>query len=445
MNARGLLKVKMLLSIVTASALIVLSACGGTVSESSQTTQKPAAVKPKEKTKLKVLGFGSWFKEGMDAVLKDASEKMGIELEIEKVPEGDDGVKLVRTRFATKDLPDILLWSAGLTESQNLGIPSETFVSQDDQPWISNFDKNSWKGAMDSEDGLFYGAPYGGMNSAVVLYNKKVFEGLELQVPKTLEEFWSVSEKIKKSGKIPVYLSGKDSWTLQLPPFMAQARPGLSEFFKKVNVNQAKLSDWSDQKRGLVFIQDVIAKGYVNKEFLSDSYDNAQKALADGDAGMYLMATWVMADISKKYPDKVNDIGAFIMPFEGNGADRVGLFAPNSMYIVKGKNQDAAQQFVNYFESIDTQNIYFANEGGIPAIKGVTVTKLTPAEIEAQKLIDSGRASAVYSISKYAWDSDFGSLTQGLAAGGKSPEQVQESIWNTFVKNAKSKDDPNFK
>ncbi|HEY0827836.1 MAG TPA: extracellular solute-binding protein, partial [Bacilli bacterium] len=382
------------------------------------------------------------------AVLKDAAEKIGVEVELEKVPEGADGDNLVKTRFATNDLPDLLFYYAGLNTQHGIGKPADILVSQDDQPWIANFDTNNWKGVMDAE-GLFYGAPLGGISVGVVLYNKKVFESLNLKVPTTMEEFWAVSEAIKKGGKTPVFLSGKDSWTLQLPALISMARPSQIDFLKKLYAGEATYHDFTIQKKGLTFLKNVIDKGYVNKDFLSDTYDNAQKALAEGSAGMYVMATWVMPDISTKFPDQVNDIGAFIMPFDGTDSDVGGVFPPNAVYVVKGKNQEAAQRFLNYFASLEAQNLYFSVEGGIPAMKGVTQAKVTPAEADAQKMVDAGRiASFAYNLGPgypiYA-AGDFAAFSQDVAAGGKTPDEVMEAQQKEFVKNAKAANDPNFK
>ncbi|WP_138755521.1 ABC transporter substrate-binding protein [Paenibacillus sinopodophylli] len=441
---------------ILAMFMVVVTACGGgnntsSTNNASAPSASPSASEespsvPLEKIKIKGIGHASWFKAGMDEVLIAAAEKTGIELEIEKIPEGMDGVNLVKARFATGDKPDLLFYYAGLGDTQGFGKMSETFVSQEDQPWIANFDKESWKGIMTAyEDGLYYGAPYGGTNTSVVLYNKKVFESLGLQVPTTMDEFWSVSEALKKGGKIPLYLSGKDAWTLQLPVQHAQASPSTAEVLAKIDVNEAKFADWTARKTGLQFLKDVTSKGLTNKDVLSDTYDNAQKALATGEAGMYIMATWVMTDIASKFPDQTADIGAFLMPYQGAEADKSYIFAPNAVFVVKGENEEAAQKFVNFFESLEAQNIFFSKDGGIPAIKGVTETSLTPAELEAKALLDAGKASGDGFSMKYDINAAFPAYLQDIIIGGKTPEQVLEAQQKDYEKAAKAKDDPNFK
>ncbi|WP_338551323.1 ABC transporter substrate-binding protein [Paenibacillus sp. KS-LC4] len=448
---RGIFSVKSTgkMTAILAAALIVTTACGNGGSSSSPTStvgvdaspQAGATAEPTKNISLKVLMHASWYQAGMEAVVKDAATK-GFDLQIEKVAEGEQGDNLIKTRFATQDKPDILMYYTGQAQISQLGDPADNFVLQDGQEWMKNFDAKAWTGAMDV-DGKFYGGPYQGINAGVVLYNKKLFQSLNLQVPTTYDDLLKVSDTILKAGKTPVYFAGKDAWTLQLPAFQAVATPEYLGIVKGINDNTAKFGDLENFKNGLKQMDDLKSKGYINETFLSDTYDNAQKALATGEVGMFYMATWVMSDIAKKFPDQVNDIGAFMMPME-DGKSHLALFNPNSIYIVKGENQDAAQKFMNYFESIETQNIFFSNEGGIPAIKGVTETKLTPAELDSKTLVDEGKGVVNFGTGfKYSYGSP-DSYIQDFMAGGKTIDQVMDAMQKEFVKNAKAKDDPKF-
>src|SRR4051812_36601342 len=121
MKMRGITARKSLVSIVLVMAMILFVACGtkkeaveesvkpaastaAAATDAPKATEAPVSEKPLEKVKLKAIMHASWAKDGLTAVLKDAAEKVGIELEIEKVPEGSDGDNLIKTRFATHDL-----------------------------------------------------------------------------------------------------------------------------------------------------------------------------------------------------------------------------------------------------------------------------------------------------------------------------------------------------
>ncbi|MCD9023150.1 ABC transporter substrate-binding protein [Cohnella silvisoli] len=426
----------------TVGLLIFLAGCGAGEAQPSEITRLPPT------TKLKVLGHATWFKSGWNALVKDAALH-GFELEVETVPDTPSGNDLIQTRFATRDTPDILLYFPGIL-LRDFGPPSELFVKQEDQPWMANLDKDAWAGALDdaeTPDGLvrgYYAVPYWGSNGSVILYNKKVFKAYSLNIPKTYAEFLHICETLKQMNVTPVYYSGKDAWTLQLLVFNAASKRGYHVLVDKINANQAKFTEYVNFKRGLEVMLELKNKSYINADYLSGTYDSAQKALATGKAGMYPMATWVMNDISEKYPDQVNDIGAFILPFDGDETDVVPVFAPYGMFVPKGKNQEAAQKFVNYFASIDTQNLYFAHEGGIPALKGVVQKKLTPAEADVKRDMDAGRSLANWQYAMKYNSGDLPAYIMDVLVGGKTTEQVLSAMDKEFAKDAKANGDPIF-
>ncbi|CAK4869393.1 unnamed protein product [Aphanomyces euteiches] len=339
-----------------------------------------------------------------------------------------------------------MLNQSGQATITSFGDPDKNFVDMTNQEWVKNLNLASWSSAF-AYQGKVYAAPFQGAQVETAFYNKKLFESLGLKIPTTYEEFLAVCEAIKQAGKVPVYLPGKDSWTLQFTSLFSTAQADSMDIAEKINLNQMKFADYGDFKLGLTALQDIVAKGYGSKDAFAHGYDDAEKAIATGEAGMFLMGSWFMTDIVKKFPDNVNDIGAFAMPFPGKEKATVGVSPSVGLYIMKGsKNQAAAEKFMEYFESIDTQNIFFGNEGGIPEIQGVTKLTLTPAETEAKKLVDDGFGFVNFQGVPLKYSSgDFAALSAELVAGKKTPDQVLAAMDKEFVKQAKSKEDPNFK
>ena len=77
----------------------------------------------------------------------------------------------------------------------------------------------------------------------------------------------------------------------------------------------------------------MIEKGYVQETYLSDSYDMAQTALAEGEAGMYVNDTGVIDEIASKYPDLVENIGAFPLPLYDEAANYTDSSLPGALGI----------------------------------------------------------------------------------------------------------------
>ncbi|RKP49940.1 carbohydrate ABC transporter substrate-binding protein [Cohnella endophytica] len=449
---RKLLKI---VTFVTMICLILaLAACGSNKgnnggnaqpSNSSESAETPAPSASQEPMKLTIIGHGSNFTTGWEAVLADAKTK-GFEIQVEKLPEGSQGDDIVKTRLATKELPDILLNYSGQANIMGNGNPDELYVDLSNQAWVQNLNLDTW-GSSFAYQGKVVGAPFQGSQVMAMFYNKKVFESAGVNVPTTYEEFLATCDAIAKAGKTPVFLPGKDPWTLQFSTLFSTAQKDSTEIAGKLNQNQMKFAEYQDFKAGLDVLKEIVDKGYGSKDPFAHGYDDAEKALANGDAAMFMMGAWFMTDIVKKYPDKVNDIGAFAMPIPGGKTPTVAVSPSVALYAMKGtKNQTSAEKFIEYFESIDTQNIFFGAEGGIPEITGVSKLTLTPAEMEAKAIVDAGNGFVNYQGSglNYA-GGDFPSLSADIVGGKKTPQQVLEAMDKEFVKQAKIKNDPNFK
>lgn len=448
---RNLRKISMFVTMIC--LLAALTACGNNnnpnaskspSANSSVSSEAPTASAPSEPVKLKIIGHGSNFTSGWEAVMTDAKAK-GFDIEVEKLPEGSQGDDIVKTRIATREFPDILLNYSGQSTLTSLGKPEELYVDLSGQSWVANLNLDTWGNSF-AYKGKVFGAPYQGAQSMAVFYNKKLFESLGLTVPTTYEEFLAISDTIAKAGKTPVLLPGKDPWTLQFTTLLSTAQKDSTEIASRINANQMKFADYEDFKTGVTVLADLVSKGYGSKDPFSLSYDSAEEALANGEGGMFMMGAWFMTDIVKKYPDKVNDIGAFAMPFPGGKTPTVAVVPSNALYVMQGENQEAAMKFIEYFESTDTQNIFFGAEGGVPELKGVTKVTLTPAELEAKALVDNGQGFVNYQGSGLNYSGgDFPSLSANVVAKGMTVEEVSKAMDKEFEKQAKTKADPNFK
>lgn len=442
-----------------ASMTMMLAACGNNNSNSNSNTPSSgneSASAPQDNApassgstdseapiKLRFVGHGSNFTTGWEAVMADAKKK-GFDIEVEKLPEGQPGDDIIKTRLATKEYPDILLDQAGASMLTR-GNPDELFVDMSNQKWVQNLNLDTWGRAF-TYNGKVVGAPFQGAQTMGVFYNKKVFEKLGLSVPTTYDAFLAVCDAIAKAGITPVYLPGKDPWTLQMPALFSTSQKDSADIADKLNANQMRMTDYADLRLGLDTLKDIIDKGYGSKDPFAHGYEDAQKAIAMGETGMFMMGAWITTDIKKKFPDKVDDLGIFPMPFPGGKTPTINVSPSVALYIMKGKNEEGALKFMDYFESIDTQNIFFGAEGGTPEIRGVTNVTMTEPEKEAKAVVEAGNGFVNFQGAGLKYVADiFGDLCAELAAGKKTTQQVLEAMDKELIKQSKLKGDPNFK
>lgn len=410
-------------------------------------TQTNAA--PKQVTTLSVLMNTEWDTPGWRAVMEDLETKtdqLGFKLEVEKFP-GKDAATIYRTRFATGNIPDILIYNGALAAQVDL----KAELADISGDWTKNFDPNLLKGSTYTPEDKLVGAPVGGTNLNLVFYNKKVFEKLGLQIPNNWTEMLAISEKIRAAGIDPMFLSGKDAWTLQLFAFSGvhrEAKGGsTADVMKQIIDRQLK---WTDMKLFIDSMQKLVDyknKGFTNKTVMSDDYSMAQKAIANGTSAMFVMGGFVMDEFIKNYPDQAADIGAFPLNFDDN-TNKVGVFVPPAVMVPTNggkKNVEAAKAFINYFESPETQTIYFKANPGIPAIKGLQGIEMLPAQQDAYNILQTDRVEENWQSSTGPYQyGDLSVFMQEILVGGKTPEQVALAMQDAWDKDAKAKGYPGY-
>lgn len=448
-----------------ASALLLSSvACGSkddegikesstkvTSNDSKNASEAKEEVKTKEVQELTFTLLASWVKGGLEAVadhIEKNAQDLGAKIVFDKLPDSEMGNQVLKTRFASGQYPDIIARHDAQSAHVQLG-GAENFADLSGE-WTDNFSSDILKSTSFTIENRLIGAPLGAINIGGMLYNKEVFAELGIEVPTTWDEFLLACETVKSAGKVPVYYSGADPWTLQIIPILGFGRElvgqDVDKVYKELNTNQQKFGDKVKFMESLSMYKDIKDKGYVNENFLSDTYDNAQKALVDGEAAMYPMATWVLGGMKESFGEEaVNNIGAFAVPFDGN--DPVSAWMPWSILVPEeGANKDLAVDVVQFMLSKESQQIFYNAEPSIPLMKGLDVD-LLPADKDLYAIFsEEGRGLPEFTGKVlYGQGPDFGADLQSLILDEISPEEILDRIDESRKQNAITKDDKNWK
>lgn len=332
---------------------------------------------------------------GIKAVIAAAEKKLNITLTIDLRPGGAEGDNVVKTRLATGDMDDLSYYNSGsLFQALN---PPQNFVDLTDEPYMATV-LDSFKSTV-SVDGRVYGVPADTAMGGGWLYNKKVYAQLGLKVPTTWAQLLANCEKIKAAGKTAVIGSYKDDWTSQLivlaDYFNVQSK--MPRFAADYTAHKATFAGTPIALRSFEKLQEINKKGYMNKDLLATTFEQALKMLADGSGAHYPMLTFALANIRTLAPDKANDIGFFAQPGDTPGSNGVTVWMPAGIYVYKnGKNVDAAKKWVAYF--VSKEGVALQMEGQKPsgpfAIKGITLpSDVLPAVKDMLPYFDSGRTA----------------------------------------------------
>lgn len=400
---------------------------------------------------LTMLTFSDWYKAGWEALesyIDANAETLGFRLEIQMIAGGVEGEELLRAKFATGDLPD-LLQSYGAKWLNNVADVLDQMVVLDKVD-MSEYDQTMLEQGGFIWDGQLYGIPVDSTSLVGVFYNKTVFSnaGIEKE-PATWAEFLAACDKIKTSGVTPLYFAGADTWTLQcfthfgFNQDVVESGLGYREFWDEMNTNKRKYTDAKNFAYAIETSKELIDLGYVNESFLSDTYDMAQSAVAEGTAAMHINGTWVYDEIASKYPEAKDNIGSFVLPlFEGTNYTCSSM--PGAIGMTAGcKDQELGQKVLNFLASKEAQQVYASAQPGIYLNQEVVVELSEPY----QTLYDAmkkGESMEVWQNGNLYGYGEYSLHVQDYLARGLTLEEVMELLDSDTAKNAKAAEDPNW-
>ncbi|MDF2581148.1 MAG: extracellular solute-binding protein [Microbacterium sp.] len=335
-----------------------------------------------------------------------------ITVKLETQPGGTEGDNLMKTKLSTDSMNDVFHYNSGsLLQALN---PDQTLVNLSDEDWVDGL-TDDFKAVVSTDNGL-YGAPWGTSFAGAVLYNKKVYEQLGLEVPTTWDEFIANSEKIKAEGGgvAPILQSFGDTWTSQL--FV------LGDF-----ANVAKYVE-EPALAGFTHGAEVFEKGLLNEDFASMTNAQAMGALATGAGAQYPMLSATISAVQQDYPDNVNDIGVFALPAADAADTAITMWQPNAIYIAKsteGDKLEAAKKFVAFANS--EEGCQVQNEGGSIAGPYVTSACTLPDDVpdlvgDIQAYFDSGATGSALEFLSPIKGPNLENITVAVGSGITGPE-----------------------
>jgi raffinose/stachyose/melibiose transport system substrate-binding protein len=319
-----------------------------------------------------------------------------IKIKLELGPQGAELDNMVKTRLATQEMTDIFVYNAG-SLFQALK-PESQLQPVNDEPWVEDLDE-AFAPTVSANDQV-YGAPFGSAFGGGILYNKKVYEKLGLEIPKTWDEFMANNAKIKAAGIDPVIQSYGDTWTSQLF-VLADYHNVASEvpdWDQQYTANQVKYAD-EPAVEGFRRLEEVNKAGYENKNFGSLKFQAALSMLAKGKGAHYPALTVIVPNLETSDPDKIDDVGFFAQPSADASKNGMTLWLPGAAYIPKtteGAKLDAAKKFLAFIaspEGCEVQAGAFAPTGPW-MVKGCELPAEVPAAVkDLQPYVDEGNVT----------------------------------------------------
>ncbi len=244
---------------------------------------------------LSVLAGQSTSDAGIEDMIDDflAEKYPNVRLEWECVDWGESFDSQLRGRIAAGDVPDIMIGKAQDVANYS----GEGILAQIKPEQFAAIDPSAMETV--TVDGNIYGIPYNAWYQGVI-YNKEIFDRLELKVPQTQEELDDVVAACRKNNITPFAAHFQENWkvanmTMQfLTEEVFADDGGWGDRFR-----DGKVSFCKDEGVQRALRQNrYICENTWSDAWIIDQYES-DKRFAEGEAAMYLTGTWSLQSVDQ--------------------------------------------------------------------------------------------------------------------------------------------------
>ena len=198
-----------------------------------------------------------------------------------------------------------------------------------------------------------------------VFYNTALFEQVGAMVPTTWDELVDVAEKFKMAG-IPAFaLGSRDRWPAQFWFDMILLRTAGNDYRQALMSGEASYTD-PEVVRAYGMWKELVDAGYFNADANAYGYIDSANMVANGEAAMTLMGTWIGGHFASVELTPGEDFDYFSFPTIDEDTPRASL-GPIDTFVVSAdaNNADAAKAFLVHLTNPDVQWAFAEGAGNL--------------------------------------------------------------------------------
>lgn len=308
-------------------------------------------------------------------------ELTGNELEVILYPQDEFEEKMDESFVKGGEKPDII-FSYGGTNIDSFN-PDEYFYDFSDEPWVQDLTNTSINQTI--YNGRVIGLPHWEASISGTIYNKKLFEKYNLDVPTTQEEFMQVCEFLHSNGITPLYMPCKEA-TMLLYQFPLDTIAEDTAILNQLNDGSLSYADIPEMEQIVNWYKTMASRGYLGESYMSNDWDGMEDAMVSGKYAMLLCwDTWLYTDFDGN-PEDFGLMPAFIaVPEEGTfEGPNLGLFIVNQ----NSGRLESALNFITFLADPYNYNAAFDGVYTAPVFKNQVKSISTPQYQEAERLIE---------------------------------------------------------
>ena len=238
--------------------------------------------------------------------------------------------------------------------------------------------------AMVTDGGHEYGIPLNIHTSNIMWYNKKVAAELGITMPfGSLDELYSICEKAKQAGYVPIAFGAAASqklWWIHLAGQLLYLIPDAgADYVQKLYAGQVNPATDPQVRELLEAMKKIIDNGYINSDYSALTWDQAGNILRTDKALLYPMGDWAKGLFtSSGWKPKVD------FDFQlsrGIQAFHCDFFAMAK----KAPHKESVRKWLEYIKTVEAQTIFNPIKGSIPPLLNAPVD---PYDAISKSLID---------------------------------------------------------
>ena len=415
----------MTLSVIALLSLGIFAGCGA---ESAATTPQANDETLEQVTLSALIGqprFREQYETYFAKFIERVREEQGIDLTINlEMPSDGEISMILQTRMASNNSPDIFNFHP--TNDGPTYARAGWLLDLSDQPFVDRL--VSFARDAVTIDGQIIGVPLETTQWGF-LYNRDIFNELNLELPNTLTEMREVIAVLEANDITPFVLSYAEGWIPQL--FISLTTGSLIEtqnpnFIADMNAGTTSYAEFEQ----MFEIMDLVNAHGTARPFEVGA-DQGAADFASGAAAMYVQGPW-MADSILSVNSNMN-FGVAPLPVDDNPAGTlVNLGFSNGLAVSTfSQNQEIAIQLMNFMLDAELSSDFYQSMGFNP-VADVHQFDTHPWQSGTVVLVEAGRAyldplipGPVKSESERAFQSYF--------AGTMTREEVIDALDNAWA------------
>ncbi len=245
-------------------------------------------------------------------------------------------------------------------------------------------------------NGQHYLVPFN-YHYAGLFYNKQVFADAGIDtLPTTWDEFLAACDKLKAAGVAPLALGSMNRWPAQFWFDYLLLRTAGPDYRAKLMAGEASYTD-PEVVKAMEMWKDLVDRGYFYPDANAYDWTDAGDQVANGEAGMTLMGTWLTGYWDGNELVAGEDYDVFPFPIV-DPALPVAVVGPVDGWVISAgaKHGDNAKELMSYLVSdLEAQKIWALGQGALAANVNVDPAMYSPVMTKA---LDTVKAADTFAF-----------------------------------------------